>query len=99
MYSMRHVKGAAMRLNENLERLATSQKFKPKDVEEYQDAMNNWMKNNDLDGVIQNADIKYTYDHIAVKLISQHAWVRVPHWIPGVETHPTEGIVWEQKRI
>jgi len=99
MYSMRHVKGAAMRLNENLERLATSQKFKPKDVEEYQDAMKNWMKNNDLDGVIQNADIKYTYDHIAIKLISQHAWVRVPHWIPGVETHPTEGIVWEQKKI
>ena len=99
MYSMRHVKGAAMRLNENLERLATSQKFKPKDVEEYQDAMKNWMKNNDLDGVIQNADIKYTYDHIAIKLISQHAWVRVPHWIPGVETHPQEGIVWEQKRI
>ena len=99
MYSMRHVKGAAMRLNENLERLATSQKFKPKDVEEYQDAMKNWLKNNDFDGVVQNADIKYTYDHIAIKLISQHAWVRVPHWIPGVETHPQEGIAWEQKRI
>lgn len=70
MYSMRHVKGAAMNL-----------------------------KREELDGVVKNADIKYTYDHIAIKLISQHAWVRVPHWIPGVETHPTEGIAWEQKRI
>ena len=49
MCSMHHVKGAAMRLNNNLERLATSQKFKPKDVEEYRDAMKNWMKNNDID--------------------------------------------------
>ena len=86
MYSMRHVKGAAMNL-------------KAEELEGYKEAMNNWLKNNDFDGVVQNADIKYTYDHIAIKLISQHAWVRVPHWIPGVETHPQEGIVWEQKRI
>ena len=86
MYSMRHVKGAAMNL-------------KAEELEGYKEAMDNWLKNNDFDGVVQNADIKYTYDHIAIKLISQHAWVRVPHWIPGVETHPTEGIAWEQKRI
>ena len=95
---MHHVKGAAMRLNNNLERLATSQKFKPKDVEEYQDAMKNWMKNNDLDGVIQNADRKYKYDHIALKLINDYAWLRVPYWIPGVDTHPVEGIAWEQEK-
>ena len=86
MYSMRHVKGAAMNL-------------KAEELEGYKEAMDNWLKNNDFEGVVQKADIKYTYDHIAIKLISQHAWVRVPHWIPGVEIHPQEGIVWEQKKI
>jgi hypothetical protein len=75
MYSMRHVKGAAMNLKA-----------------EGLDAV--WPRTHD-----PSFKDKYTYDHIAVKLISQHAWVRVPHWIPGVETHPQEGIVWEQKRI
>ena len=25
---------------------------------------------------------KYNYEHIAKKLIEQHAWVRVPYYIP-----------------
>lgn len=58
------------------------------------EGLEQWSKNND-----PSFKEGYTYDHIAVKLISQHAWVRVPHWIPGVETHPTEGIVWAQKKI
>jgi len=62
----------------------------PEELKEYQDAMNNWMKNNDLDGVIQNADRKYKYDHIARKLLDQHAWIRVPWYIPLSDTHPPE---------
>ena len=62
MYSMRHVKGAAMNL-------------KTEEVEGYKDAMNNWLKNNDFNGVVKNAEKKYTYDHLMVKLIDEHGWV------------------------
>jgi len=79
-----------MRLNNNLERLATLQKFKPKDVEEYRDAMKNWMKNNDLDGVIKNANQQYSYNHLARKLLDEHGWIRVPWYIPFSDTHPPE---------
>jgi len=64
--------------------------LKVEELKEYQDAMNNWMKNNDLDGVIQNADRKYKYDHIARKLLDRHAWIRVPWYIPLSDTHPPE---------
>ena len=64
--------------------------LKVEELKEYQDAMNNWMKNNDLDGVIQNADRKYKYDHIARKLLDQYAWIRVPWYIPLSDTHPPE---------
>ena len=64
--------------------------LKVEELKEYQDAMKNWMKNNDLDGVIQNADRKYKYDHIARKLLDQHAWIRVPWYIPLSDTHPPE---------
>jgi len=26
--------------------------------------------------------MNYTYDHLAKKLIEQHAWIRVPYYVP-----------------
>jgi hypothetical protein len=33
---------------------------------------------------------KYTYDHLARKLLNQHGWIRVPWYIPLQDTHPPE---------
>ena len=44
--------------------------LKMKELEGYKDAMNN-----DFDGVVKNAEKKYTYDHLMVKLIDEHGWV------------------------
>ena len=49
--------------------------LKMEELEKYKDAMKNWMKNNDLDGVIKSTEKKYTYDHLMVKLIEEHGWV------------------------
>ena len=57
---------------------------------EYREGLHQWMKNNDLDGVIKKAEKKYTYDHLARKLLNQHAWIRVPWYIPLRDTHPPE---------
>ena len=34
--------------------------------------------------------MNYTYDHLAKKLLNQHAWIRVPWYIPLRDTHPPE---------
>ena len=62
--------------------------MKIEDHLKYHEGLTQWMKNNDLDGVIQNADRKYKYDHIARKLLDNHAWIRVPWYIPLSDTHP-----------
>ena len=59
------------------------------------EGLEQWSKNNDPSFKGQG---DYKYDHIALKLINEYAWLRVPYWIPGVDTHPTEGIVWEQEK-
>mgnify|MGYP005989525557 FL=1 len=59
------------------------------------EGLEQWSKNNDPE-FKSHGD--YKYDHIALKLINEYAWLRVPYWIPGVETHPVEGIVWEQEK-
>jgi hypothetical protein len=33
---------------------------------------------------------KYTYDHLARKLLNQHGWIRIPLYIPLQDTHPPE---------
>ena len=59
------------------------------------EGLEQWSKNNDPE-FKSHGD--YKYDHIALKLINEYAWLRVPYWIPGVETHPVEGIAWEQEK-
>jgi len=34
--------------------------------------------------------MNYTYDHLARRLLNQHAWIRVPWYIPLRDTHPPE---------
>ena len=58
---------------------------------EYREGLHQWMKNNDLDGVIKNAEKKYKYDHIARRLLNDHAWIRVPWYIPLRETKKEYG--------
>lgn len=36
---------------------------------------------------------KYNYDHIIKLLLEKQGWIRVPYWIPGVNTPRLEGIV------
>ena len=40
-------------------------------------------------GVVMNR--KYTYDHIARRLINEHAWIRVPWFLPQGETKKEYG--------
>ena len=59
------------------------------------EGLEQWSKNNDPKF---KGHGDYKYDHIAIKLINEYAWLRVPYWIPGIDTHPMEGIAWEQER-
>jgi hypothetical protein len=34
--------------------------------------------------------MEYKYDHIARKLLTQHAWIRVPWYMPLADTHPPQ---------
>ena len=33
---------------------------------------------------------KYKYDHIAKRLINEHAWIRVPWYVANQDTHPPQ---------
>ena len=33
---------------------------------------------------------KYKYDHITKRLINEHAWIRVPWFVPLRDTHPPQ---------
>ena len=35
--------------------------------------------------------MKYTYDHLAKRLINEHAWIRVPWFVPLRETKKEYG--------
>ena len=52
-----------------------------------QEGLDQWSKNNDPK---YQQEKKYKYDHIARKLLHQHAWIRVPWYIPMRDTHPPQ---------
>ena len=52
-----------------------------------QEGLDQWSKNNDPK---YKPEKKYKYDHIARKLLDQHAWIRVPWYIPMSDTHPPQ---------
>jgi len=52
-----------------------------------QEGLDQWSKNNDPK---YKSVTNYKYDHIARKLLNQHAWIRVPWYVPLRDTHPPE---------
>ena len=52
-----------------------------------QEGLDQWSKNNDPK---YKSVTNYKYDHIARKLLNQHAWIRVPWYAPLRDTHPPE---------
>ena len=52
-----------------------------------QEGLDQWSMNNDPKYKKQD---QYKYDHIARKLINQHAWSRVPWYITMSDTHPPQ---------
>ena len=51
------------------------------------EGLDQWSKNNDPK--YKKTD-QYKYDHIARRLLNDHAWIRVPWYIPHRDTHPPQ---------
>lgn len=52
-----------------------------------QEGLDQWSMNNDPK---YKSETNYKYDHLARKLLNQHAWIRVPWYIPMRDTHPPQ---------
>ena len=52
-----------------------------------QEGLEQWSMNNDPKF---KKEKQYKYDHIARKLLDQHGWLRVPWYIPMIDTHPPQ---------
>ncbi len=51
------------------------------------EGLDQWSMNNDPK--YKRTD-QYKYDHIARRLLNDHAWIRVPWYMPLADTHPPQ---------
>jgi hypothetical protein len=51
------------------------------------EGLDQWSMNNDPK---YQQETNYTYDHIARRLLNDHAWIRVPWYVAHRDTHPPQ---------